>query len=77
MQAMFVAHGPFSVDAKALHKSKQKGSSNSDWHTASGDTYIMERFENVQVYNLVMRLLGIESYAASTNGTIGFWDRYL
>lgn len=77
MQAIFVAHGPFSVDVKAQHKSQQKGSSNKDWHSASGDTYIMERFENVQIYNLVMRLLGIESYAAHTNGTVGFWDKYV
>jgi hypothetical protein len=77
MQAMFVAHGPFSVDVKAQHKSQQKGSKNKVWHFASGDTYIMERFENVQIYNLVMRLLSIQSYAASTNGTVDFWNKYL
>jgi len=77
MQATFVAHGPFSIDVKAQHKGQQKGSSDEDWHSTSGDTYIMERFENVEVYNLVMRLLGIESYAAPTNGTVDFWDKYL
>ena len=77
MQAMFVAHGPFTVDMKAMHKSRPKGSSTKHWHSAAGDTYIMERFENVQIYNLVMKLLGIESHAAGTNGTVGFWDKYL
>ena len=33
-------------------------------------------FENVQIYGLVMKLLGIEEHAAKTNGTIGFWDQY-
>jgi len=31
----------------------------------------------VEIYNLVMSLLGIGDYAASTNGTTGFWDGYL
>ena len=37
----------------------------------------MQRFQNVEVYNLVIKLLGIDAYAASNNGTVGFWDRYL
>ena len=37
----------------------------------------MERFENVEVYNLVLKLLGIADYAAGNNGTVGFWDNYL
>lgn len=75
MQAMFIAHGPFTTDAKALHKSGSKP--NDNWHSTSDDAYIMERFQNVEVYNLVMKLLGIEEYAAPTNGTAGFWDKYL
>lgn len=39
-----------------------------------GDAYVMETFDNVRVYNLMMKLLGIEEYAP-TNGTTGFWDR--
>lgn len=77
MHAIFVAHGPFSVDVKAQHKSHKKGSGNKHWHSTSDDTYIMERFENVQIYDLVMRLLGIQDFAASTNGTMNFWDKYL
>ena len=49
---------------------------NEGWHSTADDTYVMETFENVQVYNLMMKLLGIEEHAASTNGTKGFWDKY-
>ncbi|RDB14576.1 hypothetical protein Hypma_016311 [Hypsizygus marmoreus] len=72
MQAMFIAHGPFSTDVKALHQTGNKG-----WHSTSGGAYIMDRFQNVEVYSLVMKLLGIEDYATPTNGTLGFWDKYL
>lgn len=38
----------------------------------------METFQNVEVYNLVMKLLGVpDNLIASTNGTQGFWDQYL
>lgn len=37
----------------------------------------MKTFQNVELYNLVLKLLGAEAWAAPTNGTIGFWDRYL
>jgi predicted AlkP superfamily pyrophosphatase or phosphodiesterase len=82
MQAIFVAHGPFSFEAKAQHQKRTKHapfrrSSKHDWHSTSDDTYIMQRFQNVEVYNLVIKLLGIDAYAASNNGTVGFWDRYL
>ena len=36
----------------------------------------METFQNVEVYGLMMKLLGIEKFAAETNGTKGFWDKY-
>lgn len=49
---------------------------NKGWHSTADDTYVMETFENVQVYNLMMKLLGIEEHAAPTNGTKGFWDKY-
>ena len=49
---------------------------NKGWHSTAGDTYVMETFENVQIYNLMMKLLGIEEFAAPTNGTKGFWDKY-
>jgi len=79
MHAIFVAHGPFSTTVKAQHqqttrfaRSKKQG-----WHSASDDTYILETFKNVEVYNLIMKLLGIGQYAAPNNGTAGFWDQYL
>ncbi|KAI1794902.1 Phosphodiest-domain-containing protein [Ganoderma leucocontextum] len=49
---------------------------NKGWHSTADDAYVMETFENVQVYNLMMKLLGIEEHAAPTNGTKGFWDKY-
>ena len=49
---------------------------NKGWHSTADDTYVMETFENVQIYNLMMKLLGIEDHAAPTNGTKGFWDKY-
>ena len=49
---------------------------NKGWHSTSEDTYVMETFENVQIYSLMMKLLGIEEHAAATNGTKGFWDKY-
>lgn len=83
MQAMFVAHGPFSAVAKAQHTRRSTGlgarwlnDANKGWHSTSDDTYIMDRFQNVEIYNLVTKLLGIEQYAAPTNGTAGFWDKY-
>ncbi|KAI8978778.1 Phosphodiest-domain-containing protein [Trametes punicea] len=49
---------------------------NKGWHSTADDTYVMETFENVEIYNLMMKLLGIEELAAPTNGTKGFWDKY-
>ncbi|KIY45676.1 nucleotide pyrophosphatase [Fistulina hepatica ATCC 64428] len=77
MHAMFVAHGPFSTVARILHDNKAQERPNRGWHHTSDDTYVMESFPNVEVYNLVVRLLGIEADAAPTNGTAGFWDKYL
>jgi hypothetical protein len=80
MYAMFVAHGPFSSVVKLLHQtslsSRALSRPNMGWHSTSDDTYVMDGFQNVEVYNLVMKLLGIEGKAAKTNGTAGFWDRY-
>ncbi|PFH53376.1 hypothetical protein AMATHDRAFT_138050 [Amanita thiersii Skay4041] len=82
MHAMFIAHGPFSKVVKDLHIQKHSSSSftmraNEGWHTISDDAYVMDRLKNVEIYNLVVKLLGIESYAANNNGTSGFWDKYL
>ncbi|KAG9080961.1 hypothetical protein FRC07_014720, partial [Ceratobasidium sp. 392] len=37
---------------------------------------LIEHFENKEVYGLVVRLLGIQQWAAQTNGTEGFWDTW-
>ncbi|KAH9041999.1 Phosphodiest-domain-containing protein [Lactarius pseudohatsudake] len=82
MSAVFVAHGPFSSTAKIAHDKQSssyrlRGPSNPNkgWHSTSDDTYVMDGFQNVEIYNLVMKLLGIPQVeAAQTNGTTGFWD---
>ncbi|KAF9644291.1 Phosphodiest-domain-containing protein [Thelephora ganbajun] len=77
MYAMFVAHGPFSNVVKALHHQSWMPNKNKGWHSTSDDVYVMDGFQNVEVYNLVMRLLGVpKDLWAKTNGTAGFWDRY-
>ncbi|KAG6836708.1 hypothetical protein H0H93_004684 [Arthromyces matolae] len=77
MHAMFIAHGPFSTDVKSLHQSGTKPKTGDHWHSTTSNTYIMERFPNVEIYNLVIKLLGIDEYAAPNNGSVGFWDKYL
>jgi hypothetical protein len=86
MYAMFVAHGPFSAVTKAVHQyrsldtrqifSRSLQRPNKGWHSTSDDTYVMNGFQNVEIYNLVIKLLGIKKEAAPTNGTDGFWDLY-
>jgi hypothetical protein len=77
MQAMFVAHGPFANVVKALHRQSWMSNKNKGWHSTSDDAYVMDWFQNVEVYNLVMRLLGVpKDLWAKTNGTAGFWDTY-
>lgn len=83
MHAMFVAHGPFSAVVKTIQQTSNSGfvrrwlpRPNKGWHSTSNDTYVMDTFQNVEIYNLMMKLLGIEDRAAKTNGTKGFWDKY-
>lgn len=83
MHAIFVAHGPFSTVAKATHHSRSIShhprwflNHNKGWHSTSDATYVMNGFQNVEIYNLIMKLLGIEAQAAKTNGTTEFWDKY-
>jgi len=82
MHAMFVAHGPFSAVVKVLHQGRSSSIArrllsrpNQGWHSTSDDTYVMNAFENVQIYSLVMRLLGVDK-VAPTNGSTVFWDKY-
>ncbi|KAF8512855.1 Phosphodiest-domain-containing protein [Hysterangium stoloniferum] len=85
MYAMFVSDGPFSAKIKqqkrrplrSLSNILSRRRNNDGWHTASGETYIIRGFRNVELYGLVTKLLDIESFAAKTNGTAGFWDKYL
>jgi len=81
MQAMFVAHGPFSFQIKAQHQERsalagRRRRANDGWHSTFDGTYIIKSFQNVEIYNLVIKLLGIEGWAAKTNGTEGFWDKF-
>jgi hypothetical protein len=94
MQAMFVAHGPFSHQAK-VNAQIQAGSGGchgqtnatkvAGWDTTTkGDKeeeYIMEPFANLEIYNLIVKLLGMDKrcgvHIAPNNGTVGFWDTYL
>jgi hypothetical protein len=88
MYAMFVSDGPFSGKAKQRRRLRTRSTSNlfsrlitrshdrDEWH-ATGETYVMQGFQNVEVYGLVTKLLDIEAYAVKTNGTSGFWNQYL
>ncbi|OAX37433.1 Phosphodiest-domain-containing protein [Rhizopogon vinicolor AM-OR11-026] len=70
MRAIFVAHGPFSQDTKAAVAVRGESQNLGE--------YVMPGFQNVEIYNLVVRLLGIDAAdAAITNGTAGFWDTYI
>ena len=77
MQAIFIAHGPFSNVAKALYHRSWMPNKNKGWHSTSDDVYVLDSFQNVEIYNLVMRLPEVpKNLWANTNGTVGFWDRY-
>ncbi|KAL5501745.1 hypothetical protein ACEPAH_9005 [Sanghuangporus vaninii] len=90
MRAMFVAHGPFSTNVKDVHIKRSVAESWSSslfrrsprknpppgWHSIDNSAYVMEGFENVQIYGLVMKLLGLEKWSAKNNATKGFWDKY-
>jgi hypothetical protein len=75
MHAMFVAHGPFSGAVKDVQRLRRRA-------PASGafvdDAYVIDGFKNVEIYNLVMTLLGVDKRVrAPNNGTDGFWEEYL
>lgn len=70
MHAIFVAHGPFSQGAKAAVVARGEDDGTGE--------YVMPGFQNVEIYNLVMRLLGLDATdTATTNGTAGFWDTFV
>ncbi|KAF9243503.1 Phosphodiest-domain-containing protein [Melanogaster broomeanus] len=67
MRAVFIARGPFAESArKRLREDHNRI-----------DEYVLPPFPNVELYNLVLRLLGIEEWASETNGTKGFWDTWI
>ncbi|KAI5114638.1 hypothetical protein M0805_004157, partial [Coniferiporia weirii] len=85
MFATFVAHGPFSTNVKDVHNKRSSSlsmfrsaakRSSPGWHSIQDSAYVMEGFENVQIYGLVMKLLGLEEWSANNNATKGFWDKY-
>lgn len=70
MHAIFVAHGPFSQGAKAAVFAREESDGKGE--------YVMPGFQNVEIYNLVMRLLGLDATdTVITNGTTGFWDAFV
>lgn len=72
MHAMFVAHGPFveAVKSARLANTPLEAENHKMNRTAG--------FANLEVYNLVAQLLGIEKEGkAANNGTEGFWDSML
>ncbi|KAG9315202.1 alkaline-phosphatase-like protein [Chiua virens] len=66
MRAVFISQGPF---AEGVRKRIQVEASQIQ-------ACVLPPFENVQLYNLLARLLGIETWASENNGTVGFWDRW-
>jgi hypothetical protein len=77
MYAMFVSHGPFTSVAKTTHNTSVLPNKNLGWHSTSDDVYVMDGFQNVEIYNLVLKLLGVDNaFFAQNNGTRGFWDLF-
>jgi hypothetical protein len=66
MRAVFISQGPF---AKSVRERFQEESDRSQ-------EYVFPAFQSVELYNLVVQLLGIDKWASETNGTEGFWDRW-
>lgn len=81
MYATFVAHGPFSTRAKSVASHAvdplSLPSISDAWHSIGDGAHVMRGFANVEIYNLVIKLLDVERIAAPTNGTSGFWDAYI
>ena len=70
MHAIFVAHGPFASTLKAGLRKR------ADFEKRADGVTVIPGFANLEIYNLVARLLAIESPALN-NGTRGFWERFL
>lgn len=66
MRAVFISQGPF---AKSVRRRFQE-------ENGRTQEYVLPPFQSVELYNLVVRLLGIDKWASETNGTEGFWDTW-
>lgn len=83
MHAVFVAHGPFASSIKAQRRMKRAEASVGDvaWIGGEKEEELISTipgFANLEVYNLVAKLLGIPVEGrAPNNGTVGFWEQYL
>ncbi|GFZ43401.1 hypothetical protein JCM24511_01121 [Saitozyma sp. JCM 24511] len=77
MQAIFFAHGPFAEQIKSVAGSRkaEMGVEARGW--VSTNPHVLESFANLELYSLVLRLLGLEAYEPAHNGTVGFWDQYI
>ncbi|ORX35480.1 alkaline-phosphatase-like protein [Kockovaella imperatae] len=71
MQAMFFAQGPFVDDMKV--RAMQSGSEG--W--VSKDPHVIDSFNNLEIFTLVLGLVGLSDKIPAHNGTIGFWKQYL
>ncbi|KIK97779.1 hypothetical protein PAXRUDRAFT_824602 [Paxillus rubicundulus Ve08.2h10] len=67
MRAVFLAQGPFAESARKRLREDH------NWT----EEYVLPPFPNVELYNLIVRLLGIAEWASETNGTKGFWDKWI
>lgn len=83
MHAVFVAHGPFASSIKAQRRKKREEDSKGVIVAVVGEKEeevisTIPGFANLEVYNLVAKLLGIPLEGrAPNNGTVGFWEQYL
>lgn len=85
MQAIFLSHGPFAasaVEAKHVVGLPAPCRIGRDlWlrYTRQSDApnrHLPDDFHNLEVYNLLTKILAIDRHAASNNGTKGFWDSF-
>lgn len=82
MRGIFVAHGPSFTPLKSSRLARRSSAAYALSGRAPIDedpaTTVIDGFVNLEVYDLVAGLLGIqEEGRAKTNGTQGFWERYL
>jgi hypothetical protein len=80
MHAIFCSHGPFanSIKKADLRRRQIEAEVKGEGEVVTDQTTVIPGFGNHEIYDLVMQLLGVEEEnRAPTNGTAGFWSRYL